>query len=98
MDGFFLLIIDWFISDIGSESDDEIEDTSVLAEKISRLEAAQKKARIDIAVRGIKAKTKPKVPVRLSPVKKKVPKRNQKGINIVKKSPLGNFAYSRMKL
>ena len=49
-----------------------------MAEKISRLEAAQKKARIDIAVRAVKAKTQQKIPVLLSPIKKtpsRVPKR-----------------------
>ena len=63
------------ISDSVSGSDDEIEDASIQSDKISRLEAAQKKARIDIAVRGIKAKTQQKIPARLSPVKKKAPKR-----------------------
>ena len=66
------------ISDSDEESDDEIEDNSILSDKISRLEAAQRKARIDIAVRGIKAKTQQKVTPRLSPIKKmpsKTPKR-----------------------
>ena len=75
-DGFSLfLIIDVLISDSGSGSEDEIEDASIQSEKISRLEAAQKRARIDIAVKGIRAKTQQRTPVVLSPLRRKVPKK-----------------------
>ena len=75
-DGFSLfLIIDVLISDSGSGSEDEIEDASIQTEKISRLEAAQKRARIDIAVKGIRAKTQQRTPVVLSPLRRKVPKK-----------------------
>ena len=55
-----------------------MEESSIQVEKITRLEAAQKKARIDLAVKGIKQKTQPKHSGRLSPMKKpslRIPKR-----------------------
>ena len=55
-----------------------MEDSAVHGEKISRLEAAQRKSRLDLAVKGLKSKVQGKNPAMGSPKKKqdsRIPKR-----------------------
>ena len=55
-----------------------MEESSIQVEKISQLEAAQKKARLDLAVKGLKSKMQVRNPAKLSPTKKpsvRIPKR-----------------------
>ena len=55
-----------------------MEDSTIHGEKISQLEAAQKKARLDLAVRSLKSKVQGKNPVKGSPKRKpdsRIPKR-----------------------
>ena len=73
-----VLMFECLFSDTDTESEGEVEETSIEVEKITRLEAAQKKARIDLAVKGIKQKSRPKPSGRVSPKKMpsmRIPKR-----------------------